>query len=141
MVLPIVIDKRIRKIEEHLRRLDEMSKTPKEEFLRDWKIQDVVLRNFQVVMDACCDIGAHLISKEGKDVPDTYAGVIERLQELKILPEDLADKIVDLVKFRNIIVHEYLYLDMEKVYEKLQELDYIREFVKCIVNFYKGKNA
>ncbi len=128
-----VIVNRVKKIEEYLRRLKEIRKAKKEQFLTDWKLQDLALRNLQVCIEACIDIGNHLITMNRWEVPETYAETMEILKRHRIIGEELAVKMGDLVKFRNIIVHDYLYLDMEKVYRNLQRIKEIEEFISQVI--------
>jgi len=130
---------RINKLEEYLSRLEEIRKVSKEKFLSDWKSQDLALRNLQVAIEACIDIGEYLITINNWNVPETYVETIKVLQKNGVIKKEFAEKMVDLVKFRNIIVHDYLYIDYKKVYKNLQRLDEFRNFVKVVVEYLKKK--
>ena len=45
-----------------------------------------------------------------------------------------------MISFRNIIVHEYLLLDLKAVYENLKKLDDFRKFAKFIEKFLINQN-
>ena len=45
-----------------------------------------------------------------------------------------------MISFRNIIVHEYLLLDLKAVYENLKKLDEFRKFAKFIEKFLTNQN-
>lgn len=128
-------NRRLQKIEEYLTHLEQIRKLSKKEFLADWRSHDAALRNFQVVIEACLDLGSYVISQQGWKTPESYADVIKILKEKKILPKELATKAINMAKFRNILVHDYLYIDLSKVYSHLNELDDIREFVKYLCDF------
>jgi len=134
-----VFNNRINKLEEYLSRLEEIRKVSKEKFLSDWKSQDLALRNLQVAIEACIDIGEYLITINNWNVPETYVETIKVLQKNGVIKKEFAEKMVDLVKFRNIIVHDYLYIDYKKVYKNLQRLDEFRNFVKVVVEYLKKK--
>ena len=40
--------------------------------------------------------------------------------------------------FRNIIVHEYVALDLERVIQALDELDEVREFMRVVAGMERG---
>ena len=130
-----VISRRLERIEESISRLREVSKITKQEFLKDWRYQDATIRNFQVAIEACLDMGSHLIALSGWKSPDTYTKIVEILGEKGVLPNDFIEKAKDMVKFRNIIVHDYLSVDLNKIYSNLRQIDDLRQFVKYIVEF------
>ncbi len=51
--------------------------------------------------------------------PRDYYESILRLGELDVLPADFAKRLAPLAGFRNILVHEYLVVDWDKVYRNL----------------------
>jgi len=60
-MLPEPIRKRLEKLDEILRRLEEIKSFSLEEFLKDWKLQDIAVRNLQVAVECCLDIGTYLL--------------------------------------------------------------------------------
>jgi len=130
------IIKRIEKVEEALRRLKEIRKIPLSMFLNDWKTQDAALRNFQVAIEGCLDIGNHIVALIGKKIPTTYIEIIEILVEENILAKNFSKIAKNMVKFRNLIIHEYLYLDLEKVYSILQKIDDMSKLLRYLTEYY-----
>ncbi|MGB9720786.1 MAG: type VII toxin-antitoxin system HepT family RNase toxin [bacterium] len=139
MVLGSDIVKRIERIEEALRRLEEIKKLSVDQFLSDWKSQDAALHNLQITIEGCLDIGNYIIGLIGSKSPDTYVQIIEILGEEKVLPKDFWETAKNMAKFRNIIVHEYLYLDLNKVYSFLLKTDDIRQFLKYLIEYLETK--
>jgi uncharacterized protein YutE (UPF0331/DUF86 family) len=84
-------------LEVYLSRLEEMKKLEEKAFLKDWKSQDVVLRNFQVAVESCVDIAAHIISELNLRVPETYVQVVDSLMENNILPQDFGSEFKEFV--------------------------------------------
>ncbi len=139
MALRSDIVKRIERIEEALRRLEEIRKLSIDEFLSDWKSQDAALHNLQIAIEGCLDIGNYIIGLIGAKSPDTYVQIAEILSEEKVLPTDFLETAKNMAKFRNIIVHEYLYLDPNKVYSFLLKIDDIRQFLKYFIEYLEAK--
>lgn len=139
MALGSDIVKRVERIKEALRRLEEIRRLSIEQFLSDWKSQDAALHNFRVAIEGCLDIGNYIIGLIGAKSPETYVQIIEILGEEKVLPEDFLETAKNMAKFRNIIVHEYLYLDLDKVYSFLLKVDDIRQFLKYLIGYLEVK--
>ena len=106
-------------------------------YAEDPLIRDVPERNLQVAVEAMLDIGNHLISAYGWECPEEYQNVPKKLAKQGVLPEDFAQRLRKMAAFRNILVHEYLEIDDQLVYNILQtgledfELfaRYIRDFI------------
>lgn len=64
------------------------------------------------------------------------SGVVERLRRLKrenLIPKPLTEKMVGMVRFRNILVHGYLVVDPVKVQSVLaNDLDLFLDFAQAI---------
>ncbi len=141
MVSENVIRKRLERLEEAIRRLESKRSVSEKEFLSNWEIQDIVLREFEVAIEAIIDIGAHIISEKGWASPEKYSDIPGILARNKVIPEDYAKILEKIVSFRNIIVHEYLYIDFKKVYKNLQNLDDLRKFAFYIDKFLEKQNV
>ena len=128
--------KYIQDLEGYLKHLAELQKHPIEEFLSDWKIYDLAERQLHLALETSLTIGEMIISEFGFAKPDTYADIPRILFENKVIPNQLKDKLVDLARFRNVLVHDYLRLDHERVFQHLQTDDKtIREFIEAIKKF------
>lgn len=135
MLLNEVVVKRVERIEESLRRLEEIRKISSAVFLTDWKAQDAALHNLQIAIEGCLDIGNYIISSIGKKSPNTYVEIVEILTEGNVLPVDFAETAKNMAKFRNIVVHEYLNINLEKVYSFISKIDDIRKFLKYLIEY------
>ena len=69
----------------------------------------------------CIDIAAHIVSEEGLGVPGSTNEMFYLLEENEYLNNELTEKMVKAVGFRNLIVHEYGKIDLEQVFEVAQE--------------------
>lgn len=133
MALGSDIIKRIERIEESLRRLEEIRRLSVDQFLNDWKSQDAALHNLQIAIEGCLDIGNYIIGLIASRSPDTYVQIAEILSEENVLPKDFLETAKNMAKLRNLIVHEYLYLNLNKVYSFLLKIDDIRRFLKYLI--------
>jgi len=64
-------------------------------------------------------VAAHIVSDEGYRMAGSTNEFFYILQEQGILPDDLVERMVRAVGFRNLCAHEYARLDLEKIYQVL----------------------
>ena len=132
--------KYIQELEGYLSHLDELQKHPIDEFISDWRIFSLVDRQLHLTLESFLTIGEMIIAEFGFDKPDTYADIPRILFENKVISKRLNDQLIDLARFRNVLVHDYLSLDHEKVYQHIQkDPKIIREFIKEVKKFVSMK--
>jgi len=82
----------------------------------------------------CIDIAAHIISEEGFGVPGSTTEMLYVLKENGYLDSDLTRKMVKAVGFRNLIVHEYARIELERVFEIAQnDINDLNDYLKLII--------
>lgn len=97
-------------------------------------------RLFQLIVDAAIDINTHIITRSNFHTPDDYQGTFAILQENKILPYDLADKISKSVGLRNLLVHGYEKVDKEEMLRHISNgIGQYIEYMKHINDFLEKK--
>jgi len=134
-----ILRKLLERLERALKRLDSKKEVPLNVFSENWEIHGSVIREFQVAIQSIIDIGTHLIAEFGWESPQTYRDVAEILVKRRVISKDYGETLKKIIAFRNILVHEYLDLDLEIVYKKLQELDDLRKFAEFIEKFLSSK--
>ncbi len=97
-------------------------------------MQMIVERRLQLSIQVCIDIANYLIAHLGLCVPDEQENVFAVLGREGIIPPDLAQRMVGMVRFRNILVHNYLDIDAALVHRLLaQHLADFDQFSREIV--------
>ncbi len=114
-----VIATRLQKLEGYVRHLRDLQGAPLDEYLADENLQAIVERRLQVAIQVCMDIASYLIAQLGLQSPDEPHNIFAVLGREGILSPGLADRMVGMVRFRNILVHDYLDIDSEIVYDLL----------------------
>lgn len=117
----IIIQQRIRKTEEVVGELKKIRKLSREKFLEDQQVQYASMYAMIVGIEAICDIGNHILAKFFNRPAETYQDIILGLGETGVIPKSLAKKSKSMTDFRNLLIHVYLKIDPEKVYENLQK--------------------
>jgi len=123
-------------LDKYYHRLKEKQSISKEEFLKDADIQAIVERNFQLAIECCLNIGTHLIAALSLEYAEDYGTVFMRLAQGKIISAEFGKKLVNMAKFRNLLVHVYWEIDSEKVYHNLRNnLEDFKDFARHILKF------
>jgi uncharacterized protein YutE (UPF0331/DUF86 family) len=127
-------------IADAIKALKELQTLSYEEFAREHVLHGSAERDFQVAIQAALDIGAYLLADAGVQVPSEYQQVFRALGQIEVLPQAFADKLVGMAKFRNVLVHLYLEVDLQKVYYYLQNnLDDFELFAKHVSDYIAQK--
>ncbi len=138
MVNNSIILKKISHIRHNLSRLKNKKSVPSETFKIDLDTQDIVLHNLQLAIQGCIDIGSHIISDEGWGIAGSLNEVFYILQEKGVIKADLTEKMVSMVGFRNVMVHEYEDVNLNIVYDILRaHLKDIDEYLLAVVDYFK----
>ncbi|HSH34770.1 type VII toxin-antitoxin system HepT family RNase toxin [Schnuerera sp.] len=119
MVRREIVLSRISKLDEYIEFLYEMGKYPKEEYLFDPMIYGSTERFLHLSIECVIDIANHIISDMGYRKPSSNKEIFEILFENKIIDNNLKENLSNMAGFRNILVHDYINLDREVVYDIL----------------------
>jgi len=135
LVKPEVIENRLKKLQDYLEKLVELKSINKNEFISDFRNSNSAKYLLQVSIESCLDIANHIIASEKFRSPDDYADSFRILNEQKIVPDSLIDRLIEMAKFRNRIVHIYWEVDEDLVYDIIQ--NYLNDFELFIQSILK----
>jgi len=128
-----VIENKISSIRKYLKILEGYKKYSRKEIEENIDIKGAVERYLYLVTQATIDLAEALISFKNFRKPTTLGENFYILNEEKIIPRDLTQKLVKMVGFRNIMAHDYEKLDYDIVYDVLQNrLADIEEFLRIV---------
>lgn len=121
MVDAEILRRRLEKLDASLDYLKRAQAYSFNEFASDVEVHSAVERNLQLAIEALNDMASHVVADEN-------LGTVERAQDLPalfaehgLIDDDLRARWHDMVGFRNVLVHDYVELDRELVYDVLQE--------------------
>ncbi|MBI2459337.1 MAG: DUF86 domain-containing protein [Parcubacteria group bacterium] len=107
-------------------------------FEKDWEKEWQIDRGLQLLIECSIDIGKEIITGLEIKKPTTYQEVFIILRQTGVVSEDTSKKMQDLAVFRNELVHDYLYLDREKIYNVFKnDLKYFERYLLEIGGFLK----
>lgn len=126
MVNPNVLAARLERLQEYLHILKAVQEYDLQRFLQDPFVHGTAERNLHLAIECLLDIGNHVISDRGYSKPESYAEIFQILYENHIIPETLYGELEGMAAFRNLLVHDYLRLDRERIFAIVQSK------VKCL---------
>lgn len=121
MVKREAVEARLDRVREYLAILKVVQKSDLRDFLKDPILHGAAERYLHLTVECLLDIGNHVIADQGFRKPTTYGEVISILTEEGIIPPELSGELAGMAAFRNILVHDYLRLNRERVYRVIQE--------------------
>ncbi len=108
---------KLRHVRAALERISQKNPRSQDDLFSNPDTQDVVLRNMQNALQGCLDIASHIVAVEEWGQPTKSTDFFTILGERKVITLELAQSMARLAKFRNILVHEYTRLDLQKTWE------------------------
>ena len=100
-----------------------------------WTIE----HGLQLAIQNIIDIGGYILSSIGENSINDYSDIISKLSVHNIIPETFSMKIQGMAGFRNILVHEYVDVNLQKVFDVfknnlddfIQFVNYIKEYLSA----------
>jgi len=136
MVDEALILRKLAELDQYYSQLKEYENTTADQYSDDWKVQRIIERTLQMMIETCVDIAGHIIADKGFRIPKSYADTFKVLLEEKILDKKLSAIMEKIAKFRNIVVHHYDKVDAEIVAAILKNdlADFVR-YKEAIIQF------
>jgi len=136
MISKDVVNAMIDLIEENIRLIEEIRSQGYESFSESFRdIQDAK-HSLQEAIEACLDIGSHIIAEKGFRRPEDYREIFRVLEENGIIDHVLSVKLQEMAQFRNLLVHRYGEIDIKRVYIIMSDdLEDIQKFAKSILKY------
>lgn len=107
--------------------VDEIAKNKFDE----WALRYGIFESIQIVIDIAC----HLASKYNLGTSKTYVECIENLRRFHYIDDVLAKDLISAIGLRNMLIHEYIKIDNEKLYNYLDLVDNFEDFIKAVKEF------
>ena len=113
-----VVANQLRSLAEYVDELQEyrIEASSLQVYLGSKMLRRAVERTLQIAIEICLDIGRHLASIEGFRYPEDNQDVFRVLAQEKVVSDNLLASLLDMARFRNLMVHDYAKIDDAKVY-------------------------
>lgn len=117
-----------------LERIEEKTPATAEMLKADFDRQDIISVNLERAVQACVDVGMHIISQRNLLLPDSMAGAFQDLAKLAVIDKHTAGVMGKTVGFRNTAVHAYRTINWDIVFSICtRHLDDFRSFARQIM--------
>ncbi len=127
----------VKDIERYLSDLSAMDISRKED-LKEKEAYYAVSMVVFAVMNRVIDIGNEIISGSGNmPLPGAYSDTFEILSKNKVLTPVLASELAKLMRYRNIIAHEYYRLSVDELFALKKNIYKAEKFVNEIKKYLK----
>jgi uncharacterized protein YutE (UPF0331/DUF86 family) len=124
---------RLAELRRHLDHLDELRRRVRDadDLRRDLSLHNDVLFSLFTVCQLVIDVAGELAARRGERFED-YTEAIRRLTGDGRFPPDLVQELERLPGFRNVLIHEYVALDLERAVDALGRLGPLRQFLEIV---------
>jgi len=112
---------RAREIRENLGKIRHYAGLPDEEFFADERNLYTVMHLLLLTIEAVAGLCTHFLAKTARIAPTSYAECFEGLRQLGFVDEDLAGRLVQMARFRNLLLHRYWDVDEARVLRYARE--------------------
>lgn len=129
-----VLTNKVAAIEHSLHRIEEEHAGDDGNLYQNVTRQDSIVLNLQRACQAAIDIAMHLVQIHGLGVPQESRDAFAFLIDAGLLDEELGDRLMRMVGFRNVAIHEYQRLNLDVVKAILDDRLYdLRSFAQVVL--------
>jgi len=133
-----VIENKISSVKKYLKLLERYKKYSKDEIVKNIDLRGAVERYLYLATQATIDLAEAVISFKEFRKPTTMTENFYILEEEGVIGRELAQNLVNMVGFRNIVAHDYEKIDYDIMYDVLiNRLKDIEEFLRAIEKIYR----
>jgi uncharacterized protein YutE (UPF0331/DUF86 family) len=129
------VDRRLREIDSRVSELREVQLPGRDRFLSDRNLVTLTERHLQVALQAAIDIAVQIVAEDSAETPEDYASAFLALGRIGVVDGAVAQRLASAAKLRNILVHMYLKVDPQKLWDALQNLDDLDAFAQAVEGY------
>jgi uncharacterized protein YutE (UPF0331/DUF86 family) len=119
---------RLERLEELIERLEGVRKKGEDAYLGDAELRAMTERWLEIAIQVCIDLGTQVVMEQSAPAPSNYADIFKALGQKGLLSEELATRLGNAARQRNLLVHLYMEVDDRAVFASLAFLDDLRQF-------------
>jgi uncharacterized protein YutE (UPF0331/DUF86 family) len=118
-----IIEKKINQVMALISRLAALLDCSLLDFKNNETVMSAAERNFQLIVDIACDINTQILLEHQESSADTYVQSFFAMAKIGVIPHALAKELAEGAKLRNILVHEYDFIESdEKFYNSAKKI-------------------
>lgn len=133
MIRKEIIRKRLNKLDEYLAVLIQLQRYSYNEFVQSPERYGSAERFLQLAIETINDIGNHLVAEMNLGVVNWISDIPSLLGKAGYIDQEMKENWVKMIGFRNVLVHDYLDIDLSLVYDILTNR--LKDFEKIRLTF------
>ncbi|MCZ7612134.1 MAG: DUF86 domain-containing protein [Ignavibacteriaceae bacterium] len=94
----------------------------------EWGLRYGLFESIQIIIDISCSI----VANKNLGTPKNYSECISLLVSNDYLNKDLGEKIKSMIGLRNLLIHEYGIIEVNKLFANLDHINDVRNFIQSI---------
>jgi uncharacterized protein YutE (UPF0331/DUF86 family) len=110
----------------------------REDLARDLSLHNDVLFSLLTVCQLVIDVAGDLSARRGDRFED-YTQAVRNLGRDARFPPDLVRALERLPGFRNVLIHEYVALDLQRAVDALDQLEPVERFLAVVLAVEEGR--
>ena len=131
MVDQDVVARRLLSLSESLRELERPEAGDATALAGNAVLRAAVERWLQVAIEACMDVAYHVVASQGWTPPESARAAFGALAAHGMLPSDLTHRLGSAAALRNVLVHDYVSIDLERLARIVRDdLGDLRDFAR-----------
>ena len=116
-----VIEQRLKELDEVLQELEKYREANRETLRRNLSQRWIIERGLIAAASIILDVADHILAGHFGAYVETYEESLQALQDRAVISAELYGQIKGLGGFRNILVHRYLGIDPDEVFDNFQK--------------------
>lgn len=116
-----MVKTRAQEIRENLEKVRRYTALPDEDFWADERNLYTIMHLLLMSIEATAALCSHILARVARRAPASYAECFEGLRGLDVLDDELAGSLVQMARFRNLLVHRYWEIDEARVLRYARE--------------------
>jgi len=116
-----LLSQKLAQLEEYIQDVNALKNKPREEYIRRHPTEDLAERRLEKAVQCAIDIASYIVTREAMGNPGQYRDLFHFLGREGITDAALTERLEKMAGFRNILIHEYSYIEEELVYDAVQK--------------------
>lgn len=128
--------RKLSRLNMYLEKLKPISKKSFKDYTSDFYLKTSTERLIQLIVECASDVNNHVVVETKNRPPEDYSISFIKAAEVGAISMDLANRLKGSGGMRNILVHEYMEINDEKVYRSLPlAIKDFKQYIKEVEKF------
>lgn len=117
------VTERLAALRGYLEELAPLASVSRDEYLADSRLRRAAERLLQLIVESASDAARMLMLGRGYNPGPSHVACFQNMAKRHMLSRNLADRLIEYVSLRNVVVHDYLTLNDEMVYRQVESAE------------------